>query len=164
MPKPRKNAAPAPAPAAAPAADEPIETTAALGPAAEPVEAAPAEPAGEVPTSEAPLSDDQVDAELAALTDPDPNAPPPADEKPDELLFAVPVPAYIHAIDLTDERRLPADLRQAVEGRLGCLFRMKAGKVTVADGRAMTMVVHPVDGLLGLFGKRPSAEAEPVAS
>jgi hypothetical protein len=66
-----------------------------------------------------------------------PDVPPP----PRELAFAIPVPKWLQSseINLTDKTLLGADLKQALESQLGCLFALKDGEVRTADGRRMEL-------------------------
>lgn len=61
-----------------------------------------------------------------------------------ELLFALPIPAWLRtsAIPVDSLATFPSDVRCAVEARLGCLFTLKDGNLTTADGRLLRVEIE----------------------
>lgn len=65
----------------------------------------------------------------------------PAQQRVAEPLFVLPIPEHIHAVSLVSQRHMPSDLRNAVQGRLGCLFTLADGAGAAQDGRGLRLVV-----------------------
>lgn len=66
-------------------------------------------------------------------------------ENEPELVFSVEIPGWLRdsAIDTRSTAQFQADMRQTIEARLGCLFSLKDGVMTTADGRLLKLVVTP---------------------
>jgi hypothetical protein len=54
-----------------------------------------------------------------------------------QVLFKLPLPSWMGALSLGTFTDLPADVRSAIMGRLGCLFSITDGRIKTIDGRFM---------------------------